>query len=129
MIPSAVLLLFGAMARLYCRRKIGAVTPPSPPVSASLGSTRLPWRLLPPSPCALIRSHHHLAVFPEAVLAFFQGGTEILGIQEKGMRRRQALLSNINKRFVGDSALWSYVRSRLEVNAVTLCSPLPALRA
>lgn len=54
-------------------------------------------------------------VFVAALLAFFQGGAEICGGLEKTMRRRQALLDSMNKRYEQENALWAYVRSRLEV--------------
>lgn len=54
----------------------------------------------------------------QALLAFFQGGSETCSIQEKTMRRRQVLLSEMNKRYEYENALWSYVRSRLEVGVV-----------
>lgn len=53
--------------------------------------------------------------FVAALLAFFQGGAEICGGLEKTMRRRQALLDSMNKRYEQENALWAYVRSRLEV--------------
>ncbi|CAN0434988.1 unnamed protein product, partial [Discosporangium mesarthrocarpum] len=50
-----------------------------------------------------------------ALLAFFQGGVEICHSQEKGMRRRQALLDGLHQQYEGDVALWVAVRSRLQV--------------
>ncbi|CAM9150257.1 unnamed protein product [Ascophyllum nodosum] len=49
-----------------------------------------------------------------ALLAFFQGGLEILRKKEKDMRKRQMLLDGMNRRYDSDRALWAYVRSRLE---------------
>ena len=58
----------------------------------------------------------HLFRFTAALLAFFQGGLEILRKKEKDMRKRQMLLDGMNRRYDSDRALWAYVRSRLEVS-------------
>lgn len=55
-----------------------------------------------------------------ALMAFFQGGKEICCNQEQAMRRRQTVLDRMNSRYDSDSALWAYVRSRLEVKCVRL---------
>lgn len=49
------------------------------------------------------------------------------------MRRRQAMLDGMNKRYDGDNALWAYVRSRLEVTTSALtrdftCTRIPQFR-